>query len=307
MQSYSTKISAVNPVRADAVLFSDPIKRCKTASGSVGEKSRDGQNQTMMLSVENIRAGYGEIEVLHGVSLHVDAGEIVTLIGANGAGKTTLLKTISGVIKSREGSIKFEGGDIQKRPPHEIVRAGITQAPEGRAILTRMTVAENLLMGAYVRKDGDVAADMADMYEKFPALKERASEPASVLSGGQQQMLAIARALMARPRLLLLDEPSLGLAPIVVVEIFRSIRRLREEGLTILIVEQNARQALQLADRGYVLERGNIVLEGSGENLLNDEEVERMYLGKRSEPGQKTGSDGADTENNHTGNAPNPA
>ena len=261
----------------------------------------------MMLSVKNIRAGYGEIEVLHGVSLHVDAGEIVTLIGANGAGKTTLLKTISGVIKTREGAITFEGGDIQTRPPHEIVRAGITQAPEGRAILTRMSVSENLLMGAYVRKDGDVASDLADMYEKFPALKERANEPASVLSGGQQQMLAIARALMARPRLLLLDEPSLGLAPIVVVEIFRSIRKLRDEGITILIVEQNARQALQLADRGYVLERGNIVLEGTGETLLNDEEVERMYLGKRSEPGAKTGSDSANADDNHTGNAPSPA
>ena len=198
----------------------------------------------MMLIVDDIHAGYGEIEVLHGVGLTVDAGEIVTLIGANGAGKTTLLKTISGVIRARQGTVTFTGEEIHRMRADQIVRAGITQAPEGRGILTRMTVEENLLMGAYVRSDKGVAADMAAMYRKFPALQERANEPANILSGGQQQMLAIGRALMARPKLLLLDEPSLGLAPIMVAEIFRSIRQVREDGVTILIVEQNARQAL---------------------------------------------------------------
>ena len=260
----------------------------------------------MMLSVQDIHSGYGAIEVLHGVALSVEKGEIVTLIGANGAGKTTLLKTISGVIRASRGSVVFDGGEILRMRADQIVRAGITQAPEGRGILTRMTIEENLLMGAYVRSDKEVSADMAAMYEKFPALKERAREPASILSGGQQQMLAIGRALMARPKLLLLDEPSLGLAPIMVAEIFRSIRQVREDGVTILIVEQNARQALQLADRGYVLERGNIVLEGTGDDLLNNEEVERMYLGRQNGTGAKTGSKRAKPEKNSTGDAPSP-
>ncbi len=260
----------------------------------------------MMLSVQDIHAGYGEIEVLHGVGLSVEAGEIVTLIGANGAGKTTLLKTISGIIKARQGQVVFDGTEIHRMRADQIVRAGITQAPEGRGILTRMTVEENLLMGAYVRSDKEITADMAATYEKFPALRERSSEPASILSGGQQQMLAIGRALMARPRLLLLDEPSLGLAPLMVAEIFRSIRQVREDGLTILIVEQNARQALQLADRGYVMERGNIVLEGTGDDLLNNEEVERMYLGRQNGTGAKSGSRRADPGDNRSGDAPDP-
>ena len=267
---------------------------------------KGGQTRRMMLSVKDIHAGYGEIEVLHGISLSVEKGEIVTLIGANGAGKTTLLKTISGVIKARQGTVTFDGADIHTNRADQIVRAGITQAPEGRGILTRMTVAENLMMGAYVRTDKEVSADIDAMYQKFPALKERAREPASILSGGQQQMLAIARAIMARPKLLLLDEPSLGLAPIMVAEIFRSIRQVREDGLTILIVEQNARQALQLADRGYVMERGNIVLEGTGENLLNNEEVERMYLGRRNGTGAKSGSKQSEPDNTHTGSALSP-
>lgn len=260
----------------------------------------------MMLSIGDIHAGYGEIEVLHGVNLSVEKGEIVTLIGANGAGKTTLLKTISGVIRATRGAVTFDGTEIQRKRADQIVRAGITQAPEGRGMLTRMTVEENLLMGAYVRSDKNVRADMHLLYEKFPALEEKAHLPASVLSGGQQQMLAIARALMARPKLLLLDEPSLGLAPILVSEIFRSIRQVREDGVTILIVEQNARQALQLADRGYVMERGNIVLEGTGDNLLNNEEVERMYLGRQNRSGAKSGSKHNEPETNHTGDAPSP-
>ena len=260
----------------------------------------------MLLSVQDIHAGYGAIEVLHGVGLDVEKGEIVTLIGANGAGKTTLLKTISGVIKASRGAVMFDGREIHRMRADQIVRGGITQAPEGRGILTRMTVEENLLMGAYVRSDKEIPADMAAMYDKFPALKERAREPASILSGGQQQMLTIARALMARPKLLLLDEPSLGLAPIMVAEIFRSIRRVREDGVTILIVEQNARQALQLADRGYVMERGNIVLEGTGDDLLNNEEVERMYLGRQNGTGAKNGSKRAKPEKKSTGDAPSP-
>ena len=267
----------------------------------------------MMLSINDIHAGYGEIEVLHGVSLSVEKGEIVTLIGANGAGKTTLLKTVSGVNRATRGTIEFDGNQIQRRRPDQIVRDGITQAPEGRGMLTRMTVEENLLMGAYVRTDGEVDADVARTYEKFPVLGEKRHEPAAILSGGQQQMLAIGRALMARPKLLLLDEPSLGLAPIMVAEIFRSIGYVRDDGVTILVVEQNARKALQLADRGYVMERGNIVLEGTGEELLNNEEVERMYLGRQNGSGAKSGSKRKakpkrkSTDDNRPGDAPNPA
>jgi len=234
------------------------------------------------LNITDLHVAYGEIEVLHGVNLHVDEGEIVTLIGANGAGKTTLLKTISGINRIKSGDIEFAGNSLIKTPAHKIVSGGITQVPEGREVLTRMTVHENLQMGAYVRHDREVDADIERMYEKFPALDERRNLVASVLSGGQQQMLAIARALMARPKLLLLDEPSLGLAPLVVVEIFRSIKELRKEGLTILLVEQNARQALQLADRGYALERGLIVKEGSGNALLNDPDIQAAYLGREA-------------------------
>lgn len=235
-----------------------------------------------MLEIKDLHVAYGEIEVLHGVSLHVEAGEIVTLIGANGAGKTTLLKTISGINRATKGDVLFQGASLAKTPAHQIVSGGITQVPEGREILTRMTVHENLQMGAYVRSDKDINSDIERMYEKFPALEERRNLVGGVLSGGQQQMLAIARALMARPKLLLLDEPSLGLAPLVVVDIFRSIKDLREEGLTILLVEQNARQALQLADRGYALERGLIVKEGTGDTLLKDPDIQAAYLGREA-------------------------
>ena len=233
-----------------------------------------------MLSIQGLRAGYGKIEVLHEVALSIEQGQIVTLIGANGAGKTTLLKTISGLIRPAAGRIDFEGESIVRRPPHRIVARGLSHVPEGRAILKRMTVLDNLRMGAYVRSDAEVNRDIDSVFTRFPVLSERRDQMAGTLSGGEQQMLAIGRALVARPRLLLLDEPSLGLAPKFVTRIFLTLRELKQEGKTILLVEQNARQALQVADRGYVLERGRIVLTGSGQELLNTPEVRQTYLGQ---------------------------
>jgi len=233
-----------------------------------------------MLSIAGLRAGYGKIEVLHEVALTIEQGQIVTLIGANGAGKTTLLKTISGLIRPAAGTIDFEGESIVRRPPHRIVARGLSHVPEGRAILKRMTVLDNLRMGAYVRNDGEIGRDIDAVFARFPVLAERRDQMAGTLSGGEQQMLAIGRALVARPRLLLLDEPSLGLAPKFVTRIFLTLRELRQEGKTILLVEQNARQALQVADRGYVMERGRIVLTGSGQELLNTPEVRQTYLGQ---------------------------
>ena len=233
-----------------------------------------------MLSIAGLRAGYGKIEVLHDVALSIEQGQIVTLIGANGAGKTTLLKTISGLIRPAAGSIDFEGESIVRRPPHRIVARGLSHVPEGRAILKRMTVLDNLRMGAYVRSDSEVGRDIDAVFVRFPVLAERRDQMAGTLSGGEQQMLAIGRALVARPRLLLLDEPSLGLAPKFVTRIFLTLRELKQEGKTILLVEQNARQALQVADRGYVMERGRIVLTGSGAELLNTPEVRQTYLGQ---------------------------
>ena len=233
-----------------------------------------------MLSIAGLRAGYGKIEVLHEVALSIEPGQIVTLIGANGAGKTTLLKTISGLIRPAAGSIDFEGESIVRRPPHKIVARGLSHVPEGRAILKRMTVLDNLRMGAYVRSDSEVGRDIDSVFVRFPVLAERRDQMAGTLSGGEQQMLAIGRALVARPRLLLLDEPSLGLAPKFVTRIFLTLRELKQEGKTILLVEQNARQALQVADRGYVMERGRIVLTGSGAELLSTPEVRQTYLGQ---------------------------
>ena len=233
-----------------------------------------------MLTIAGLRSGYGKIEVLHDVALTVAQEQIVTLIGANGAGKTTLLKTISGLIRPSAGSIDFEGTSLVRRPTHKVVALGISHVPEGRAILKRMTVADNLRMGAYVRSDAEVTTDIDAVYARFPVLGERRDQMAGTLSGGEQQMLAIGRALVARPRLLLLDEPSLGLAPKIVTRIFQTLRELRQEGKTILLVEQNARQALQVADAGYVMERGQIVLQGSGQELLNMPEVRRTYLGQ---------------------------
>jgi branched-chain amino acid transport system ATP-binding protein len=235
-----------------------------------------------MLAVKGLRSGYGKLEVLHGIELTIERGHIVTLIGANGAGKTTLLKTISGLIRPTAGTIAFNGTSIARRPPHKIVALGLSQVPEGRAILKRMTVLDNLRMGAFTRSDGDVGNDIEAVFRRFPVLAERRAQVAATLSGGEQQMLAIGRALAARPSLLLLDEPSLGLAPKFITRIFLTLRELKQEGKTILLVEQNARQALQVADRGYVMERGNIVLSGSGQELLNMPQVQRTYLGQHA-------------------------
>ncbi len=234
------------------------------------------------LTIDGLRAGYGNVEVLHGVSLTVERGQIVTLIGANGAGKTTLLKTISGLIRPTAGAIELDGKSIVRRPAHEIVALGLSQVPEGRAILRRMTVLDNLRMGAFTRRDSQIGTDIEAVYQRFPALAERREQLAATLSGGEQQMLAIGRALMARPSLLLLDEPSLGLAPRLITRILLTIRELQKEGKTILLVEQNARQALQIADRGYVVERGNVVLSGPGPELLSMPEVQRTYLGQHA-------------------------
>jgi len=233
-----------------------------------------------MLAIRGLCSGYGKIEVLHDVDLTIERGQIVTLIGANGAGKTTLLKTISGLIRPTAGAIDFQDKSIYRRPTHKIVALGLSQVPEGRAILKRMTVLDNLRMGAFTRNDSEIGADIDAVFERFPALAERRDQAAATLSGGEQQMLAIGRALAARPSLLLLDEPSLGLAPKFVTRIFQTLRELQKEGKTILLVEQNARQALRIADRGYVMERGRIVLGGSGQELLNMPEVQRTYLGQ---------------------------
>ena len=235
-----------------------------------------------MLKIHGLRSGYGKIEVLHDVDVTIEPGQIVTLIGANGAGKTTLLKTISGLIRPTAGTIQFDGKSIARRPPHKIVRLGLSQVPEGRAILKRMSVLDNLRMGAFTRNDSEISRDINAVYERFPALAERRGQMAVTLSGGEQQMLAIGRALMARPTLLLLDEPSLGLAPKFITRIFLTLRELKKEGKTILLVEQNARQALQVADHGYVMERGRIVLSGSGQELLSMPEVQRTYLGQHA-------------------------
>jgi branched-chain amino acid transport system ATP-binding protein len=237
-----------------------------------------------MLRVSDVHVGYGAIRALQGVSLEVNEGEVVALIGANGAGKSTLLRTISGLLRPTAGDVAFEGRSIRGMAEDKIVRLGILQVQEGRGILTRMTVQENLEMGAYGRSDrGGLRQDMEMVFEKFPVLRQRRKQFGATLSGGEQQMLAIGRALMARPRLLMLDEPSLGLAPLLVNEIFRTIRDFKREGRTILLVEQNARKALQCADRGYVLETGTMVLTGSGEALLKSAEVQAAYLGGRAE------------------------
>jgi branched-chain amino acid transport system ATP-binding protein len=234
-----------------------------------------------MLEVDNIHTYYGNIRALKGISLHVDEGEIVTLIGANGAGKSTTLNTISGLLKPREGSIRFEGEQIDQLPPHKIVELGISQAPEGRRVFGRLTVTENLEMGAYARSDEKgIREDMERVFELFPVLQERRKQVGGTLSGGEQQMLAIGRALMARPKIFLLDEPSMGLAPMLVEAIFDTIRDINQQGTTILLVEQNALMAFSVAHRGYVLQTGEIVLHDTTENLRKDEMVRKIYLGE---------------------------
>jgi branched-chain amino acid transport system ATP-binding protein len=234
-----------------------------------------------MLEVDDIHTYYGNIHALKGVTLSVDTGEIVTLIGANGAGKSTTLNTISGLLKPREGQIRLEGEVLNDLPPHHVVSRGISQAPEGRKIFSRLTVMENLEMGAFARNDKPgIRQDMERVFDLFPRLKERARQVGGTLSGGEQQMLAIGRALMARPRLFLLDEPSMGLAPILVQEIFEIIRDINQQGTTILLVEQNANMALQVAHRGYVLETGRVALEGSALELRENPQVKAVYLGE---------------------------
>jgi branched-chain amino acid transport system ATP-binding protein len=232
-----------------------------------------------MLKLNNIVAGYGSITALKSISLEVPAGSIVTLIGANGAGKTTTMRTIMGLIHPNAGEVLFEGKNITKYKTHEIVNSGISLVPEGRSILAKMTVLENLEMGAYKRNDKEVDSDLEKVFDRFPILGERKSQLGGTLSGGQQQMLAIGRALMARPKLMLLDEPSMGLAPLVVAEIFRVIKEINASGTTVLLVEQNVRQAIKIADYAYVMETGKIVLEGNREEIGKNPRVMEAYLG----------------------------
>jgi branched-chain amino acid transport system ATP-binding protein len=241
-----------------------------------------------MLSLRNLETFYGPLQALYGVSLEVPEGSIVTILGANGAGKSTTLKTIIGLLKDQpeKGAIEFEGKRIERRDTSEIVRMGISYVPEGREVFEELTVRENLLMGAYLRRDRrDKAEDVERMEKIFPVIKDRERQLAGTLSGGEQQMLAIARGLMSRPRLIMLDEPSLGLAPAVMKEIFRIIREIRDKGTTILLVEQNAHAALEVADHGYILENGRIVMDDRCEELLKNEDVQEFYLGIRKEKG----------------------
>ena len=235
-----------------------------------------------MLKIENLKVSYGGIEAVKGISFSVEQGQIVTLIGANGAGKSTTLRAISGLQKPQSGSILYGGEELVGLPAKEIVRRGIIHVPEGRRVFPDMTVAENLKIGAFLRKDKDgIASDMDYVYSLFPRLKERSWQPAGTLSGGEQQMLAVGRALMSRPKVLMMDEPSLGLAPLIVKDIFSIIRRVNADGITVLLIEQNANAALRIADYGYVLETGVIALTGTGEELLRNESVREAYLGKK--------------------------
>ena len=232
-----------------------------------------------ILKVDNINVYYGAIHAIKGISFEVNEGEIVTLIGANGAGKSTTLQTVSGLLRSRTGSIEFNGENISHVPAHKLVYKGLAQVPEGRRIFLQMSVEENLEMGAFTQKSAGIEADIESVYEQFPRLRERKKQIAGTLSGGEQQMLAMGRALMSHPKLLMLDEPSMGLAPILVEQIFDIIRQLHENGTTILLVEQNAQMALSVADRAYVLETGKITLSGTGKELAESDEVRKAYLG----------------------------
>ncbi|PKL52354.1 MAG: branched-chain amino acid ABC transporter ATP-binding protein [Nitrospira bacterium HGW-Nitrospira-1] len=237
-----------------------------------------------MLKIKNLESGYGKLKVLKRVSMHVNPGEIVTIVGSNGAGKTTLLHSIAGLLKARSGEIIFDGQDILRLTTEKIVFMGCSLVPEGRQVFSTMSVKENLLLGAYVqyrkKQKERVRADLERIYDLFPILRERERQLAGTLSGGEQQMLAIGRALMAGPKLIMMDEPSMGLAPLIVKDIFHIILKLRNEGNTVLLVEQNAKAALSIADRGYVLETGRIMLQGSAEDLLSNKDVQRAYLGR---------------------------
>jgi len=231
------------------------------------------------LEVEDIRTFYGNIEALKGVSLTVEEGECVTLIGSNGAGKSTTLRTISGLTPPRHGSVKFNGQEIARLPPQEIVSLGVVQSPEGRHVFPRMTVRENLDLGAYLRRDDEIASDIEQVFDLFPRLKERERQKAGTMSGGEQQMLAIGRAMMAKPKLLLLDEPSMGIAPVLVDRIYETVEEINKRGMTILLVEQNANYALSVSTRGYVLETGKVALTDTSDNLRTNPEVQAAYLG----------------------------
>ncbi len=233
-----------------------------------------------MLEVTGLNVYYGLIHALHDVSFHVDEGEVVALIGANGAGKTTILHTVSGLIPAKTGSVVFEGKDITKKPGHSIVKLGMGHVPEGRRVFPSLTVAENLRMGAYTRPAAEIAGSLKEVYEWFPRLEERKNQPAGTLSGGEQQMLAMGRAMMSKPRILLLDEPSMGLSPLFVGEVFKIIEKVSAAGTTVLLVEQNAKKALAIANRAYVLETGNIIKEGAASELLNDDAIKKAYLGE---------------------------
>jgi branched-chain amino acid transport system ATP-binding protein len=233
-----------------------------------------------MLEVENVSAAYGMVQILWGVSFEIREKEIVSIIGPNGAGKTTLVRTISGLLPAINGTIRFKGENIEKLPPHEIVKKGITLIPEGREIFPRMTVEENLLLGAYTVKDKDTIKNSKEkVYDIFPVLKKKEKALAQILSGGEQQMLVISRSLMSNPELLILDEPSLGLAPIIVEKVLDTLRKINEDGVAILLVEQNIRDSLNIANRGYVLEEGKIIIEGEGRELLSNEHIKEVYLG----------------------------
>ena len=234
-----------------------------------------------MLEVKDLQVYYGVIQALKGISFHVEQGEVIALIGANGAGKTTTLQTLTGIIPAKAGSIIYEGKNLTKTPAHKIVEMGMAHVPEGRRVFADMSVYENLLMGAYTRKDkNEIAQSLEMVYKRFPRLKERTGQRAGTLSGGEQQMLAMGRALMSKPRILLLDEPSMGLSPLFVGEIFKIIEEVSKAGTTVLLVEQNAKKALSIADRGYVLETGKIVKTGKAADLLNDDAIKKAYLGE---------------------------
>ncbi len=246
-----------------------------------------------MLNVSGLNVAYGHVQVLRGISIYVNEGEIVTVIGSNGSGKSTLLKAISGIVRANAGEIKFNGRHIERNPAEKIVSHGISQVPEGRQLFGELTVLENLQLGAYLRyrkrggSKAEIVRDLEFVYTMFPVLKDRVGQPAGTLSGGEQQMLAIGRSLMSRPKMLLLDEPSMGLAPIIIQNIFETLKDLREKGLTLLLVEQDAFVALELADRGYVLQNGSVVLHDTGSNLLNNEEVRNIYFGQRKTRGSQ--------------------
>ena len=234
-----------------------------------------------MLEVKDLEVYYGVIQAIKGISFHVEEGEVIALIGANGAGKTTTLQTITGMLNAQAGSIRFEGPELTKIPGHKIVSMGMAHVPEGRRVFAQLSVLENLKLGAYTRKDKtEIEESLKRVYKSFPRLEERKNQLAGTLSGGEQQMLAMGRALMSKPRIVLMDEPSMGLSPIFVEEIFNIIKEISAEGTTVLLVEQNAKKALSIADRAYVLETGKIVLEGDAKDLLNDESIKKAYLGE---------------------------